>query len=115
MKPFWILTIHPRMVRIQNGFMKKTPARRMRGLFANWMIDGKTRETSTVPSGPYAELDKIKVPFVVVQNLGYFNLHQFGSYHLFHHPSTPEGSQCLILRPAPAEPTVHPCPLDARP
>src|SRR5260370_28113144 len=100
MKPFWILTIHPRMVRIQNGFMKKTPARRMRGLFANWMIDGKTREASSVPSGPYAELNKIDVPFVVVQNLGYFNLHQFGSYDLFEKTSTPEGRKWMILGPA---------------
>ena len=33
--------------------------------------------------GPMQSSDKIEVPFVAVQNLGYFNLHQFGSYDLF--------------------------------
>ncbi len=41
------------------------------------MTDGKTRETNAMPPGPYAELEKIEAPFVAVQNLGNFNLHQF--------------------------------------
>ena len=46
------------------------------------------RVTQLDAAETYAELKKIEVPFVVVQNLGYFNLHQFGCYDLFQNAGT---------------------------
>ncbi|MGO8956861.1 MAG: hypothetical protein ACLQFR_05745 [Streptosporangiaceae bacterium] len=63
--------------------MGKNPACPYNGLFASWVIDGKTRETNSIPAGPYQQTDKIQVSFVVVQNPGHFNLHRFGAYDLF--------------------------------
>jgi hypothetical protein len=34
-------------------------------LFASWVIDGKTRETNSIPAGPYQQMDEIQVPFPV--------------------------------------------------
>jgi uncharacterized protein len=84
---------------IYRGFMRKTPVKPVREWYANWMIDGKTRAATCFPSGPSGELDKIEVPFVVVQNLGYFNLHQFGSYDLFENAATPTDRKWMILAP----------------
>lgn len=51
------------------------------------------------PEGSSAHLDQIDIPFVTVQNLSLFNLHQFGSYELFEKARTPEGRRWLILGP----------------
>jgi uncharacterized protein len=45
-------------------------------------------------------MDRITVPFVVVQNPGHFNLHQFGAYDLFENSATPEDQKWLIIGPA---------------
>jgi hypothetical protein len=68
LKPLWWPQIQKRLAQIQNGFMKKPPTRAYKELFANLVIDGKTRETNDMPPGPYQEMDKIQAPFVVVQN-----------------------------------------------
>jgi hypothetical protein len=34
-------------------------------LFASWVIDGKTRETNSIPAGPYQQMDEIQGPFPV--------------------------------------------------
>ena len=39
------------------------------------------------------------VPFVVAQNLGYLNLHQFGCYDLFENAATPADRKWMILAP----------------
>ena len=44
-------------------------------------------------------MDQIEVPFVCVQNLGYFNLHQFGCYDLFENAGTPAEQKWLVLAP----------------
>ena len=73
--------------------------REVREMWVNWIIDGKTRETHSIPPGPDAELDKITIPFVTVQNLGQFNLHQFGSYELSEKASTRANRKWLIIAP----------------
>ena len=78
-------------------FMSATPTEEIRKIYANWLFDGKTRDTSTIPHGPASSLDQITVPFVTVENLGYFNLHQFGSYELFEKAGTPVDNKWLIL------------------
>jgi uncharacterized protein len=45
-------------------------------------------------------LAKIQVPFVVAQNPGHFNLHQFGAYDLFQNAATPRDRRWLIIGPA---------------
>jgi predicted acyl esterase len=47
------------------------------------------------------------VPFVVVQNLGYFNLHQYGCYDLFENAGTPEDQRWMILGPPEYELPVY--------
>jgi uncharacterized protein len=98
---------------IYKSFMRKTPVKPVREWYANWMIDGKTRAASCLPSGPSGELDKIEVPFVVVQNLGYFNLHQFGSYDLFENAATPADRKWMILAPPRYELPVYAWQLEA--
>lgn len=108
LKSLWWPQVQKRMSGIMTGFMKKTPARPFREVFVSWVIDGKTREASTVPPGPYAELDRIKVPFVVVQNPGLLNLHQFGAYDLFENAATPKNRKWLIIGPAEYDlPSLH--------
>ena len=97
LKKLWWPQMQKRLPAIQKGFMTHTPVREVRDQMANWLFDGKTRATNIIGSGPYADLDKIDVPFVTVQNLGQFNLHQFGSYDLFLHATTPADRKWLIL------------------
>jgi uncharacterized protein len=92
--------VQKRLTKIQTGFMNTAPTRAYRELFANLVIDGKTRETNAMPAGPYEQMDMIQVPFVVVQNPGHLNLHQFGSYDLFENAATPNDRKWLIIGPA---------------
>lgn len=98
---------------IYRSFMSKTPVKPAREWYANWMLDGKTRETNSMPEGPYAELGKIEIPFVVVQNLGYLNLHQFGCYDLFENAATPADRKWMILAPPHYELPVYDWQLEA--
>jgi uncharacterized protein len=97
LKPYWWPQLQKRLAKIQAGFMAKTPTRAYRELYANLVFDGKTRETNRMPAGPYAAMDKITTPFVVVQNPGHLNLHQFGAYDLFENAATPPGQKWLII------------------
>lgn len=107
LKRLWWPQVKKRMTSIQNGFKKMRPAKEIRALFAGWVLDGKTRRTNSIPAGPSGALGNIKVPYVVVQNLGYFNLHQFGAYDLFGNSRTPDGRKWLILGPAEYELPVY--------
>jgi putative CocE/NonD family hydrolase len=100
LKPYWWPQVQKRLTKIQDGFMKKPPERPYQELFASWVLDGKTRETNTIPAGPYQVMDQITVPFVAVQNPGHFNLHQFGAYDLFENAATPGNQKWLIIGPA---------------
>jgi uncharacterized protein len=113
LKPVWQRMVMKRMNGIYLRFIKNTPVRPVREWYANWMIDGKTREQNCFPPGPYAELGNIEVPFVTVQNLGFFNLHQFGSYDLFEHAGTPTDRKWLILSPPHYELPVYAWQLEA--
>jgi uncharacterized protein len=55
-KPFWEKLLMRRVDSIYRSFMSKTPIKPVRDIYVNWMIDGKTRVQSTMPSGPYQEL-----------------------------------------------------------
>ena len=97
LKPYWWPQLQKRLAKIQASFMAKTPTRVYRELFANLVFDGRTRETNRIPAGPHEEMDKITTPFVVVQNPGHLNLHQFGAYDLFENAATPKGQKWLII------------------
>jgi putative CocE/NonD family hydrolase len=99
LKRLWWPQIKKRMTRIMKGFQRQTPARPTRELFAALMLDGKTRATSALPTGPSGALADVNVPFVVVQNPGYLNLHQFGAYDLFENAGTPPDRRWLIIGP----------------
>lgn len=113
LRPVLQRMIMKRVDAIYRSFMSKTPVKPAREWYANWMFDGKTRETNWMPEGPYAELDKIEIPFVVVQNLGYFNLHQFGCYDLFENAATPPDRKWMILSPPHYELPVYDWQLEA--
>jgi hypothetical protein len=77
-------------------------------LFASWVLDGKTSRTNNIPAGPSGSLNRIHVPFVVVQNPGHFNLDQFGAYDLFQNAGTRKGEKWMIIGPAEYElPCYH--------
>ena len=100
LKHLWWPQVQKRMTRIMKAFQRQVPTRLTRELFAELMLDGKTRATFPLPQGPSGALADIKVPFVVVQNPGYLNLHQFGAYDLFENAGTPRDQRWLIIGPA---------------
>jgi uncharacterized protein len=100
LKRLWWPQLKKRMTRIMKGFQRQTPTRPTRELFAKLMLDGKTRATFPMPQDPSGALADIVVPFVLVQNPGYLNLHQFGSYDLFENAGTPRDRRWLIVAPA---------------
>jgi uncharacterized protein len=113
LKPLWERAVRKRMTSILQGFSKNTPTRKVREWYANWLFDGQTRMGNSIPAGPSGRLDQIDIPFVVVQNLGYFNLHQFGCYDLFENASTKPDRKWLILGPAEYELPVYSWQLEA--
>jgi putative CocE/NonD family hydrolase len=108
LKHLWWPQLKKRMARIMKGFERLKAARRTREVFAALVLDGKTRATFPLPGGPSGALDAIDTPFVVVQNPGYFNLHQFGGYDLFENAGTPADRKWLIIGPPTFElPAYH--------
>ncbi|HSZ57288.1 MAG TPA: CocE/NonD family hydrolase [Tepidisphaeraceae bacterium] len=108
LKRWWWPQVRKRMTRIMKGFQLQKPSREMRQLFADLVLDGKTRATNRMSSGPSGNLSKINVPFVAVQNPGHFNLHQFGAYDLFENAATPSARKWLIIGEAEYElPCYH--------
>jgi predicted acyl esterase len=99
LKRLWWPQLKKRMSRIMKGFQRQVPTRLTREVFAKLMLDGKTRATFPMPGGPSGALGDIVVPFVVVQNPGYLNLHQFGAYDLFENAGTPRDQRWLIIGP----------------
>lgn len=93
-------TVHHNVDRMFRTFMSATPVEQVRELYAQWIFDAKTRDHPSIPVGPAGHLESIDVPFVTVQNMGYFNLHQFGSYDLFENAGTPSDQKWLILAEA---------------
>ncbi|MBL8875192.1 MAG: CocE/NonD family hydrolase [Phycisphaerae bacterium] len=100
LKYVWWPQVKKRMTRIMKAFQRMTPTRRTRELFAGLVLDSKSRASFVMPHGPSGMLGDIEVPFVVVQNAGYFNLHQFGAYDLFENAGTPKDQRWLIIGPA---------------
>lgn len=113
LKRFWQPFMMKRVDALYRAFMAKTPQKNVREIYANWMLDAKSRDTASLQSGPSGQLDRIDVPFVVVQNLGYFNLHQFGTYDLFENASTPPDRKWMILAPPAYELPVYAWQLEA--
>lgn len=108
LRHWWRPWIGKRMTRLQDWFKTMTPTEPMRRLFASWVLDGKTRAANSVPAGPSPKLGNITVPFVVAQNPGHFNLHQFGGYDLFENAGTPRDRKWLIISEAEYElPAYH--------
>lgn len=108
LKRLWWPQLKKRMARIMAGFVRQTPALPTRELFAALMLDGKTRATSPLPGGPFGALGDITLPFVVVQNPGFLNLHQFGAYELFEKAGTSPDRKWLIIGPPDYElPAYH--------
>ena len=108
LKRWWWPQVKKRMYTIMKGFQRNSPTKPMRELFAAIALDGKTRATSPLPLGPSGSLDKVNVPFVVVQNPGHLNVHQYGAYDLFENAGTPRDRKWLIIGPAEYElPCYH--------
>lgn len=99
LNPILKKAVKKNIVKLLKDFMSATTILPVRKIMANWLFDGKTRETNCTAFGPYAELDKINVPFVTIQNLGCWNLHNFGSYDLFENAATPGNKKWMILSP----------------
>lgn len=97
LKRLWWPAFRNRLPKTMASFARATPTQAVREIWVNWVVDGKTRQTCSIPPGPHQELHRIEVPFVVVQNLAMFNLHQFGGYELFQKAATPDARKWLIL------------------
>ncbi|MDD7941048.1 CocE/NonD family hydrolase C-terminal non-catalytic domain-containing protein [Actinomycetospora lutea] len=91
--------VHRNVGTLFRKFMAATPSAWAREIFAHWTFDEKDRETSTIPEGSTGVLGDLEVPFVVVQNLGYFNFHQYGTYDLFENAGTPADRRWMVLGP----------------
>jgi len=91
--------VHRKMDDLFTKFMSATPVESVRREYVDWIFDAKTRSGSAA-AGSTGELDRIDIPYVVVQNLGYLNLHQFGTYDLWENSSTPADRKWMILAPA---------------
>jgi putative CocE/NonD family hydrolase len=108
LKRWWWPQIQKRMTKLMTGFQESSPTEPIHEFFAKIVLDGKTRANTPMPSGPSGNLDKINVPFVVNQNTGHFNLHQFGAYDLFENAGTSDHRKWLIIGPAEYElPCYH--------
>ncbi|GAA4800433.1 hypothetical protein GCM10023200_41630 [Actinomycetospora chlora] len=92
--------VHRNVGTVFRRFMAATPSAWAREIFAHWTFDEKSRESATIPEGSTGVLGDIDVPFVVVQNLGYFNFHQYGTYDLFENAATPADRRWMVLAPA---------------
>lgn len=99
LKRLWQPLLMKKIDAIYRSFMSKTPTRQVREWYASWLLDAKSRETMSLQAGPSQDLGRIEIPFAVVQNLGYFNLHQFGAYDLFQNAATPKDRKWMILAP----------------
>lgn len=108
LKKLWWPQVQKRMVKIMKGFEAIEPTLDARDYFAAVVLDSKTRQTSVLPEGPTANPELVEIPFVVVQNPGSFNLHQFGAYDLFGRAATDTAKKRLIIGPAEYElPAYH--------
>lgn len=91
--------VHGKVDSMFEKFSAATPVEDVRRVYASWLFDQKTREFPWIPEGSYRHLDQLEIPFVAVQNLSTFNLHQYGAYELFEKAATPTESKWLILGP----------------
>jgi uncharacterized protein len=89
--------VHRNVEKLFASFLEKTPAAFYRQTYASWVFDEKTRADSTAAEVTRAMLAAIDVPVVTVQNTGYLNLHQFGSYDVWDFVGSAE--KYLILAP----------------
>ena len=99
--------MHRKVDDLFTHFMKATPTESVRRTFIDWVFDTKTRDGAALANLDTPDLGRIDVPFCVVQNLGYLNLHQYGSYDLFEHAATPPDRKWMILAPASYELPVY--------
>lgn len=97
LRKLWRPAFQKRLPKTMDALMRRTPTPAVREMWVNWMIDGKRREDCTMPPGAHMDLHRIQVPFVVVQDLAMFNLHQFGGYELFQKAATLDARKRLIL------------------
>lgn len=114
LRPLIRAVMRRKMVALFDRFASQVaPSRDIRARYASWMLDGQTRASLAFPEGPAASLGQINVPFVVVHNLGCFNLHQFGSYDLFERAGTLRDQRWMILAPPHYELPVYSWQLEA--
>lgn len=91
--------MHRNVERMFRSFLAATPVGWARSVYAHWLFDEKTRADATIPEGSTAVLGEVEVPFTVVQNLGFSNVHQFGTYDLVENSATPADRKWMILAP----------------
>jgi predicted acyl esterase len=99
--------VHRKMDDLFTHFMAATPTEPILRSWVDWVFDAKTGDHPGLPTGSSGQLDRIDIPFTVVQNLGYLNLHQYGTYDLWENASTPPDRKWMILGPAEYELPVY--------
>ena len=74
----WRYLLRPRIDRVMQSFKQRRVAPEILPWYVALMTDAPERIAPPISEGPSAVLDRIDVPFVVVQNRGRIALHQFG-------------------------------------
>lgn len=105
--PLMEKVVHRKMDDLFTHFMAATPTEPILRSWVDWVFDAKTGDHPGLPTGSSGRLDRIDIPFTVVQNLGYLNLHQYGTYDLWENASTPADRKWMILGPAEYELPVY--------
>lgn len=99
-RPWVWRLMRSRIDRIMQGFKKNRPTFEALRYFMALLADDDKGLPQPFWEGPYQELHRIEIPFVVVQNRGLIALHQFGAYDLFAHAGTMPEKRHLIIGPA---------------
>src|SRR5262249_23819070 len=107
----WRYLVHPRIDRIMQSFKRRPVAPCVLPWDNGLMTDSAETTAPPISEGPSASLERIDVPFVVVQNRGLIALHQFGAYELYERAGS--NSKWLIIGPPEYELPVYSWQLEA--
>jgi uncharacterized protein len=108
---FWRYVLEPRIDRAMQKLKNRRVAPEVVPWYVALMTDALDAVVPPIAEGPSAVLDRIDVPFVVVQNRGLVSLHQFGAYELFERAGS--NAKWLILGPPEYELPVYSWQLEA--
>ncbi len=107
----WRYLLQPRIDRIMQSFKRRRVAPEVLPWYVALMTDAPERIAPPISEGSSSILDRIDVPFVVVQNRGLIALHQFGAYELYERAGA--NRKWLIVGPPEYELPVYSWQLEA--